>query len=291
MPVGGMTKELNHIEVSAPAKINFFLQVTGRRPDGYHNLRTVMCCVGLYDTVVMDFRTGRTSIACNHPEVPTDETNLAYRAAMLFFKALGQEETVEIRIHKTIPVGAGLGGGSSDAAAVLIGLNHYFSQPFSLEKLMSMGSEIGADVPFLIFRKPAFATGIGEKISPCGSLRPYWILLVNPGFSVSTAMVYKKLNLRLTKCKKKISNLPFKEAFLDAAEFLYNDLESVTASMFPEIDRMKRLLLDLGARGALMSGSGPTVFGLFEDMRAGEKAYQALTSFDLQQKFLVEMLT
>ncbi len=286
-----MPPESKRIEVLSPAKVNFFLVVEGKRPDGYHDLVTLMCCVGLYDTVALDFHGNQSCIACSHPDVPKDETNVALRAARLFFKTYGQEEPVEIRIEKKIPVGAGLGGGSSNAAAVLSGLNQYFNNPFSQEKLMSMGAQIGADVPFLIFRKPAIATGIGEKLSPCGSLRPYWILLINPGFSVSTAMVYKNLNLRLTKCKKKISNLPFKEAFLDVGEFLCNDLETVTASLFPEIDKMKRLLLDHGAKGALMSGSGPTVFGLFAEKRAAEKAYQALAAFDLQQKFLVEMLT
>ncbi len=285
-----MLKEINYIELSSPAKVNFYLEVTGKRLDGYHQLRSLMCRVGLCDTIGINFNTDKTRVVCAHPNVPTDATNLAYRAALLFFQAVGKEQPVEITIEKIIPVGAGLGGGSSNAATVLMGLNRYFNYPFSEKKLMSLGGTIGADVPFFIFRRPAMATGIGERLAPCGDLVPYTILLVNPGFTVSTAMVYKNLNLRLTKCKKKISNHPFKETFLDVREYLCNDLETVTTSMFPEIEDIKRLLLDLGAKGALMSGSGPTVFGLFADIRAAEQAYKSLMSFDLQHKFVAEML-
>ncbi|MFZ5570189.1 MAG: 4-(cytidine 5'-diphospho)-2-C-methyl-D-erythritol kinase [Thermodesulfobacteriota bacterium] len=285
-----MPNKINTIELLSPAKVNFFLEVTGKRADGYHNLRTLMCPVGLFDTIRLNFETDRTLVICDHPEVPADSSNLVHRAAVLFFHEIGIEQPVVITIEKKIPVGAGLGGGSSNAAAVLLGLNKYYNYLLSNDKLISMGARIGADVPFFILARPALATGIGERLSPCGKLVPYTMLLVNPGFPVSTALVFKNLNLRLTKCKKKISNLPFKEDFLDVREYLCNDLETVTASMFPEIDGIKRSLLDLGARGALMSGSGPTVFGLFSNTREAEQASRNLPSCGWKHTFVVEML-
>ena len=152
------------MKILSPAKINLFLQITGRRNDGYHDLVTLMCCVGLYDTVSLVFGAKETTVACDHPNVPEDETNLAFGAASLFLKALNKNEGVKIFIQKQIPVAAGLGGGSSNAAAVFLGLNRYYGYPFSTEELMSMGLSIGADVPFFIFQRPAIASGIGEKL-------------------------------------------------------------------------------------------------------------------------------
>lgn len=274
----------------SPAKINLFLHVTGKRPDGYHNLRSLMCCVDLYDDISIDFDTLKSCVICGHPEVPADETNLAYRAADLFFEALGKSVPVKITIDKNIPVGAGLGGGSSNAAMVLSCLNRHYRSPFSRETLMELGVRIGADVPFLIDGRPTLATGIGDRLTGPLELVPYEVLLANPGVHVSTGAVYKNLNLGLTKCEKKTKKIPFKAAPLDVAALLCNDLETVTTKLFPDIRRIKARLMALGAAGALMSGSGPTVFGLFEDRRTAEDACRSLARDGGISLFLTRIL-
>ena len=264
------------MKILSPAKINLFLQVTGKRPDGYHELFSLMCCVNLFDTIILQFDFRDIRVESSHPQVPADETNLAYKAAAVFFKALDVHDGLRIFIDKTIPVAAGLGGGSSNAASVLKGLNRHYGYPFSPNQLMSMGLGLGADVPFFIFGKPALACGIGEKLEAYTRTLPFYFVLVNPGFMVSTAEVFQNLNLGLTKCEKK-----FKEPFLikfgfNSSLHLCNDLEIVTASEHPVITSIKEQLLAFGALGALMSGSGPTVFGLFSDFHTAERAKKAI---------------
>lgn len=222
-----------------------------------------MCCVTLYDILLIDTGFKNISVSCTDPEIPTDEKNHAYRAADLFLKKLDKKDGVRIHINKNIPAGAGLGGGSSNAAAVLSGLNKLFGNPFTLSEIMKMGLEIGADVPFFLFKKPALATGIGDNLEEYPVKIPYKILIIYPGFGVSTKDVYNNLNLRLTNCKKKLKSSPFEREF--DPELLCNDLESVTASRHPEINEVKEALFIMGAKGALMSGSGSSVFGLFPD--------------------------
>jgi len=278
------------MEILSPAKINLFLHVTGKRPDGYHELITLMCCVGLYDSVTIDPGLKEISITCSDPKVPEDETNLAFKAASLFFKTLNKPEGVKISIKKNIPVGAGLGGGSSNAASVLSALNRYYDFPFSQDELISMGLSIGADVPFFIYRKPAIATGIGENLKAYERISKFHVLLVYPGFSVSTAEVYNNLNLGLTKCPKKLNYRSFIEQDFDIECHLCNDLETVAESRYPDIPAAKKALLSHGARGALMSGSGPTVFGLFSAADKAQRANQSLSQNDKWQIFLVDML-
>ena len=146
------------MKLLSPAKINLFLQVTGKRPDGYHELFSLMCCVDLFDTILLQFDFKNIRIESPHPQIPLDETNLAYRAAAVFFKALNVNDGLKIIIDKSIPIAAGLGGGSSNAASVLKGLNRHYGYPFSRNQLMSMGLDLGADVPFFIFGKPALAS-------------------------------------------------------------------------------------------------------------------------------------
>jgi 4-diphosphocytidyl-2-C-methyl-D-erythritol kinase len=279
-----------HIRVLSPAKINLFLKVTGKRPDGYHNISTLICGITLFDTLLFAFEEPDIRVCCAHSEVPEDKSNLVWKAADVFFRNMDSVRGVKITIEKKIPVGAGLGGGSSNAATVLKVLNEYFGLKISEDKLMDMGLEVGADVPFFISGRPAVAEGVGEKLSFVDWVKPFHVLLVNPGFSVSTAMVYKNLNLRLTKCEKKIKRSSFKGSSIDIPEILCNDLETVTAKMFPEIERTKVQLIQLGAEGALMSGSGPTVFGLFSDADQAQKAYNGLKQFDKNQLFLAELI-
>ena len=264
------------MKILSPAKINLFLQVTGKRPDGYHELFSLMCGVSLFDTITLQFGGKKIALESSHPQIPLDETNLACRAAALFFKNMGSNDGVKIILDKSIPVAAGLGGGSSNAASVLKGLNHHYGHPFSREQLMSMGLGLGADVPFFLFEKPALVTGIGEQLEAYPEVLPYHVILVNPGFKVSTAEVFQNLNLRLTKCKKKITKTSLMKTGYDISRHLANDLEAVTVSKFPQLDAIKVLLLEQGAMGALMSGSGPTVFGLFSDAKTAGRAMPAV---------------
>lgn len=279
------------MKILSPAKINLFLQILGKRPDGYHDLITLMCCIGLYDTVSLTCGVKDITVSCDHPDVPEDETNLAYGAAQLFFKKIKKNEGVTISIKKKIPVAAGLGGGSSNAAAVFLGLNRYYGYPFSTDELMSMGLSLGADVPFFIFQKPAIATGIGEKLEAYQNLKNLKILLVFPGFSISTADVYKKLNLGLTKCEKKLKSFLLNKQRFDPRYHLCNDLEAVTASEYPVIKTVKEALLNQGALGALMTGSGSTIFGLFSDTNAASKASHALFRIHKWEMHLADMIT
>ena len=281
------------LKILSPAKINLFLHVTGKRADGYHDLVSLMCCISLCDEINLQFGLRSSSVVCSHPHVPQNETNLAYRAALLFFDRLdtnGGNDGVTIAIDKHIPVAAGLGGGSSNAASVLLGLNHYYGRPFSINQLMSMGVLLGADVPFFLFGKPAIATGIGEKLEAFGDLYPYKILLISPELRVSTVEIYRKLNLRLTNCRKKLTNTPLKKHGFDVALHLCNDLETVTASLYPEILSAKEHLLNHGAQGALMTGSGPTVFGLYDDIEKARQAQAALSHKVDGQLFIADIL-
>ena len=279
-----------HVRALSPAKINLFLKVTGKRPDGYHNLHTLMCGITLFDNLLFEFDESNIRVCCSHPEVPEDNSNLVWRAADIFLRNINRVCGIKITIEKKIPVGAGLGGGSSNAATVLKVLNKYFDLKFSDDKLRDMSLEVGADVPFFISGRPAVAEGVGEKLQIVDQLKPFHVLLVNPGFSVSTANVYKNLNLRLTKCEKKITKFLFEGISVDILGILCNDLETVTAKMFPDIERIKAQLIQLGAEGALMSGSGPTVFGLFSDADQAKKAYGELEQFSEINKFLAELI-
>jgi len=280
----------SRIRVQAPAKINLFLAVKGRRADGYHELCSLMAGVGLFDTLWMTIGTGTIRVTCNDPQVPEDPSNLACRAAALFHNRFSRADGVHIKIDKKIPVAAGLGGGSSDAAAVLRGLNTLYGQPFDQKALMEMGLAIGADVPFFIFGKPAFATGVGEQLEACEDLAPYHVVLVYPGVSIATADVFKNLNLRLTKCKKALKYFPFRKHSFDINRYLCNDLETVTVVRYPVIEDVKQQLVALGAAGALMSGSGTTVFGLFKDASIAQKACRIMERTRTWRIFVADLL-
>ena len=282
------------MKVSAPAKINLFLQVLGRRDDGYHELRTLMCCIGLHDSLILDMGTPGSTLTCSDPRIPCDENNLALKAVLLFNRTLAAETTiapqnVSIDLIKRIPVGAGLGGGSSDAAAVLKQLNRFYQNPFNDKQLHALALSLGADVPFFITGRPAVATGVGEQLEPFAGLPPWGVVVVFPGFGISTAEVFKNLNLGLTKCKKQLRYFPFKYGKFDIARHLCNDLETVAAHRFPVIETIKKELLNQGAVGSLMSGSGSSVFGLFSDLQAARRARDALTGNADWQVFATEL--
>jgi 4-diphosphocytidyl-2-C-methyl-D-erythritol kinase len=281
--------------IQSPAKINLLLRVLRKRDDGYHDIISVIQPISLYDEVSIEVGSGEgIRVGCNRPEVPTDRTNLAYKAAELFLKTTGLECSVRVKIIKNIPVGAGLGGGSSDAAAVLLALNELLKAGVTQKRLMEIGAELGSDVPLFMLKGPVVATGRGEVLR-CIELPTYQYVLVNPGFSVSTEWAYA--NLDLTK-RDEDNNLTYSEepfrnegSFADAdklSEFLANDLEAVTAPNYPDISRVKRMLIELGACGALMSGSGPTVFGVYKSRATATEAFDTLKG-RLDERFSIFM--
>jgi 4-diphosphocytidyl-2-C-methyl-D-erythritol kinase len=277
------------MKILSPAKINLFLHICGKRPDGYHELFSLMCRITLFDELSLQIGRGKAiEIDCTHPDVPADHTNLAYRAASLFQGKLNSAQGVNIHLKKRIPVAAGLGGGSSNAASVLMALNNYYDRPFNGEQLMEMGLGLGADVPFFIFQKPAIATGIGEKLEAFGGALPFTILLLYNGVNVSTAETYQNLNFGLTNDQKKPTSNSLKRSRFEPARHLKNDLEKVTVAKHPEIGLAKEKLLKLGAIGALMSGSGPTVFGLFDNAETAKAAEKTLAADKDLKLFLVD---
>jgi 4-diphosphocytidyl-2-C-methyl-D-erythritol kinase len=288
------------VKIRAPAKINLSLRIVGRRVDGYHLLDTIMLPVSLYDD--LDIRKLRRptkgknlagpeiKVVCHYPSVPQDENNLAHRAARLLLGRAKSDQPIEIRIRKRIPVGAGLGGGSTDAAATLVGLNRLLKLRLSEKQLERLALRLGADVPFFIRSQPARARGIGERLSPLGRKFRPWIVIVYPGFAVSTAWVYGNLPRKLTKLSVNTSISASPTAFDNLATLLVNDLESVTIKRYRKIAAIKQRLLRLGAVGSLMVGSGSSVFGLFRSKRQAEEAIHRLRQEEEGQAFLVRVL-
>jgi 4-diphosphocytidyl-2-C-methyl-D-erythritol kinase len=268
---------MNEITLTAPAKVNYRLDVLRRRDDGYHDLRMIMQPIDLCDEVAIR-RVEQPGIAvhCGADGVPEGEGNIAWRAARALFDPADAGFGLRIDIIKRIPVAAGLGGGSSDAAAVLDGVNRLLGLGLSRERLREVGVTLGADVPFFLLGGPALAEGIGERLTPLEGIPRAWLVLVNPGIPVSTAWVYGNVNLSLT-TGHLIPYIPlFYGDLSEVAAILANDLERVTMEAHPVIARIKERLLAAGALGALMSGSGPTVFGLFDRQQAAEDACAAL---------------
>ena len=268
------------LNISAPAKVNLTLHVLRRREDGYHELSTRMQKVDLCDRLELDvISSSGIEFSCSSENVPSDSTNLAVRAGQSYLDGCERTAGKGLRIHleKKIPVGAGLGGGSSDAAAVLNGANRLFGEPLSMNDLLEMGKGLGADVPFFISgHAAAVATGIGDRLKEAASTDNVYYLLVNPGFVVSTKWVYE--NYRLTNKSKnfRLCGSENVEGGLFDVNRLHNDLEQVTLSRYPVLDEIKDFLTGTGAIGTLMSGSGPTVFGLFTEREGVAAARERL---------------
>jgi len=288
------------VRIRAPAKINWTLRVVGRRADGYHLLDTIMLPVSLYDEVEirkLGGAAGRQNsgapviqLRCADPQVPKGEENLAYRAARLILNKAKSTQSVEIRIRKRIPIGAGLGGGSTDAAATLVGLNRLLNLGFSARQLERLALRLGADVPFFIRARPARARGIGERLKALHWVLPYWLVIVYPRFAVSTAWVYRNLASKLTKPRVNTSIASSLTGSGDPAEMLINDLESVTLGKYRKIGLLKGELMRAGALGSLMSGSGSSVFGVFESKRKARDAFRRLRQEEELQTFLVHVV-
>ncbi|MDY6853416.1 MAG: 4-(cytidine 5'-diphospho)-2-C-methyl-D-erythritol kinase [Thermodesulfobacteriota bacterium] len=265
------------LRLVSPAKVNLRLDVLYKRDDGYHEIRTILQRISLCDEVEISLKKGGIDISSEGIECPQYTDNIAYHAAKMILDRLKGDTGVRILIKKKIPIASGLGGGSSNAAATLIGMNRILKLGLTKRELMDMGTQLGADVPFFICQKPSLATGIGDRLKTIVLPSPMWMVLVNPKIRVSTAWAYESLNIGLTKKKNNISMLTPFIGISDVVDFLYNDLEAVTIKRFPEVQKIKEELIDKGAAGALMSGSGPTVFGIFFHREMAEKAFHRLS--------------
>ena len=268
------------LKFKTPAKINLGLHIHGKREDGFHELETIFQMVCLYDDVELELLPSGINIECDTPGVPIDHTNLAFKAALLLQKSCHvQGKGVSIRLKKKIPFGAGLGGGSGNAAGVLMGLNRLWDLNIQREKLMILAAELGSDVPFFLKSPCALGMGRGEQLKTLKPCSKFQVLLVFPGFPIATSWVYQNLRLKLTKRPNNISILRKNLSLSDIKSLglnLYNDLEPVVIQRFPEVQIVKDELWALGALGVLLSGSGSTVFGIFDDPEKARAAYEGL---------------
>lgn len=271
------------ISIKAPAKINLTLDVTDKRSDGYHEVAMVMTTIDLADRLELMLRPDhQVTVSCSASYVPVDERNSAYQAARMIQETFGVSQGVHIHIDKTIPVAAGLAGGSSNAAAVIKGLNRFWSLGMSREEMAALGSRIGSDVSFCVYGGTALAEGRGEKVSPLPDLPPFWVVLAKPPIGVSTAEIYRSLQL------EHIRSHPDNDGMMQAIQdqhfpsvcrHLGNVLEDVTFSLYPRVRYLKEQMIRLGGTHALMSGTGPTVFALLDKETKVHRLYNGLRGF------------
>jgi 4-diphosphocytidyl-2-C-methyl-D-erythritol kinase len=262
------------LRLKSPAKVNLRLEILRRREDGYHELRTILQKISLCDTLSVSLKKEKgISISTDHPSLPIGRGNLVYRAAQMILKKSKYKGGLHIDIRKEIPLGAGLGGGSSNAATILKALNQLLEIGLPTKELMKIGLGIGADVPFFFLEGAAIAAGVGERLKKIG-LPDLWYVLINPNFEVSTRWAYQ--NFVLTKRHFHFNLQGFVKTPEEISRLLWNDLEGVVSHKYPQVEGMKKMLLSAGALGALMTGSGPTVFGVFPGKREAEKAFKKL---------------
>lgn len=285
---------MDELNLTALAKINLGLDVLRRREDGYHEVRMVMQTIHLSDQIrIVKSREPGIRIKTNLYYLPANEKNLAYKAARLLQEEFALEEGVEIDIKKRIPVAAGMAGGSADAAAVLFGMNRMFGLRLSVEGLMERGLTLGADVPYCVMRKTALAEGIGEKLTPLSPAPKCMVLVAKPPISISTKFVYDHLVLDEETPHPDIDALVAAieaEDLHGLAAHMGNVLETVTCRQYPVIERLKEAMRSQGALNAMMSGSGPAVFGLFDDIKAARAAMAAIRSEHLAKQLYLTNL-
>ncbi len=281
---------MDKIQLKALAKINLGLDVLRRREDGYHEVKMIMQTISLYDELMLKkIKKPEIQLRTNLPYLPTNENNLAYQAAKLLMEEYQIPGGLLIQLEKKIPVAAGMAGGSSDAAAVLWGVNQMYHLGLSRKELMERGVRLGADVPYCILRGTALAEGIGEKLKTLPPMPKCYLLIAKPGISVSTKFVYENLHVNELEVKKHpdvdamITALRQKDLALLSAR-MGNILELVTIPAHPVIDKIKQEMQKAGALGAMMSGSGPTVFGIFDTQPKARKAYRALRASQLAKQ-------
>ncbi len=279
---------MNEIKVKALAKVNLGLDILRKREDGYHDVRMIMQTIHLYDQLeIKKTNEPGIHITVNLDFLPTDENNLIYKAAKLMQDTYSLEQGVDVNLQKHIPVAAGMAGGSTDAAAVLYGMNELFGLKLKRKKLMELGVSLGADVPYCLMRGTALAEGIGEQLKSLPPMPKCPVLIAKPAVSVSTKFVYEHLKLDENTVHPDIdAQLAAlgKGDLKGVAAHMGNLLETVTIPAYPVIDEIKRCMLESGAINAMMSGSGPTVFGLFEDEGIAQKALEVMRETGLAKQ-------
>lgn len=283
------------LHIKTPAKINLGLWITGKREDGFHELETLFQMVGLYDE--LEFENGGDGVAltCNRDDIPTDGSNLVVRAVEALRERTpgGKDRHCRIHLEKHIPSGAGLGGGSGNAAGTLLALNHLWDLRLSREDLLPIAAELGSDVPFFLGTPTAIGRGRGEKLTPVKTASTFSVLLLYPRLSVSTAEVYNHLNLKLTSMENNISILTEFFSQSDITRLgacLHNDLEPVVLKRFKKVREAWEFLRAQNAQGVLVSGSGSTVFAIFSDARQANQA-QAQCNAGNWDTFLTETVS
>ena len=270
---------MDSIALYSHAKINLRLDILRKRADGYHDIRTLLQKVSLRDELRIAIAKRGIKVMCDNHQVPINEDNLAYTAAQTILNRYKVKDGVNISIKKNIPIAAGLGGGSSNAASTLIGINQLFGLGISKQELIKIGSDIGADVPFFIFCDTALATGIGDRLEKIDIIPKLWLLLITPDIQISTAWAYRSLRMGLTS-KPINTNIPNCITHLtEITTILSNDLEKVVIPRYPIIQRIKEELINKGAKGSLMSGSGSTVFGIFSSEDEAKEAHAQLMTY------------
>lgn len=285
------------ITAGAPAKINLGLRVLGKRPDGYHNLLSLMVPVSLYDELRLELGSLGVELRCPNSDLPTDAQNLVYRAAQLVLDTCQRDEGVRIELKKSIPVGAGLGGGSSDAATTLLAVNQLLGSPLAVPDLHPLAVKLGADVPFFLLGQWAMAEGIGDRLTPINNVPTFWTVLMHPHFQVSTRWAYENLTLTTGPNGSKFNILGDTSAgematshqrlldrrqltLEDMLPLLANDFEPLVFGHHPQLHDLRKTLLAAGARAVAMTGSGPTLVGLFYSEKEAHDAHDSLCHRD-----------
>ena len=286
---------MDKLQLKAYGKINLGLDVIRKRPDGYHDLDMIMQMVDVYDDVIIEKKAGEEIVVKADAAVLSNgKDNLAYMAAKMLFDEFGIKTGVEITIHKRIPIAGGMAGGSSDCATTLIGINEMFNLGLSKQQLMERGVKLGADVPYCVLGGTAIARGIGEVLTPLPTPPQCHVIIAKPPISVSTAYVYGHIRPDEITKRPDIEQmtLAIKEQDLNKlSDLLYNVMEEVTVSEYPVIEKLKSIMLENGALNSIMSGSGPTVFGLFDDREKAQAAMRALDSKELtEQLYLTKFI-
>ena len=286
---------MDKLQLKAYGKINLGLDVIRKRPDGYHDLDMIMQMVDVYDDVIIEKKAGEEIVVKADAAVLSNgKDNLAYMAAKMLFDEFGIKSGVEITIHKRIPIAGGMAGGSSDCATTLIGINEMFNLGLSKQQLMERGVKLGADVPYCVLGGTAIARGIGEVLTPLPTPPQCHVIIAKPPISVSTAYVYGHIRPDEITKRPDIEQmtLAIKEQDLNKlSDLLYNVMEEVTVSEYPVIEKLKSIMLENGALNSIMSGSGPAVFGLFDDREKAQAAMKALDSKELtEQLYLTKFI-
>ena len=284
--------------VKAPAKINLYLKVNGIRADGYHDLSMIMQPISLYDTLKIKVYNSNSKflvnksnnlkvlLKCNRSFIPTDDKNLIVKVINYIFEIYDIDDYIEVYLDKLIPTCGGLGGGSSDAASILLFLNRYYNLNLSVDEMSRIASKFGSDIPFFIHKKECICEGRGEIITELNGFNDYYILLVNPNIRVSTKDIFDKIDNYNVTNKENVTNKSLKDCIKSIndkdlfclSKCISNDLENVTEKLYPCIKSIKKRLIDLGALNAMMSGSGPTVFGIFKSFFKAIKCKNAIKS-------------